>query len=111
MVMFTNRVLKTGGSHMFHKVYWGDIDSELIKQDEYNPEWLLFAVWESPVDKTTQMYFVTDPILVFDLAYKNKEESMAKSMIGQPYSGQQILNMIHYYKPQNRIYAVGKRIS
>jgi len=96
---------------MFHKVYWGDIDSELIKQDEYNPEWLLFAVWENASDKSSQMYFVTDPILVFDLAYKNKEVVIAKAMSGHPYNGQQILNIIHHYDPHNRVYAIGKRLS
>ena len=96
---------------MFHKVYWADIAQELIQQDPYNPDWLLFAVWESPVDKTTQIYFITDPILVFDLADKNKEVSMAKSMTGHPYNGQEILNISHYHEPQNRIYAVGKRLS
>ena len=66
---------------------------------------------ESPVDKTTQIYFITDPILVFDLAYKNKEVVIAKSMTGNLYNGQHVLNMIHYHEPQNRIYAVGKRLS
>ena len=73
---------------MFHKVYWTDIAQELIQQDPYNPDWLLLAVWESPVDKTTQIYFITDPILVFDLAYKNKEVVIAKSMTGNLYNGQ-----------------------
>tara|TARA_R100000781_G_C3968407_1_gene89249 strand:- start:42 stop:332 length:291 start_codon:yes stop_codon:yes gene_type:complete len=96
---------------MFHKVYWGDIDTNLIQQDPYNPDWVLFAVWENKRENTSAMYFVTDPILVFDLAYKNKETVMAQSGQGDPYTGQQILNMIKHYVPANRHYAIGKRLS
>ena len=52
---------------MFHKVYWGDLDHKLFSSDPFNPEWVLFAVWEDKSNNTSQMYFVTDPILVFDL--------------------------------------------
>ena len=96
---------------MFHTVYWGDINTQLIEQDPFNPDWVLFAVWENKADNTSAIYFVTDPILVFDLAYKNKEVVIAKGMSGHPYNGQQILNMITHYTPNNRHYTVGKRLS
>ena len=57
---------------MFHLVYWGDLDHNTFSSDPYNPEWVLFAVWEDKANKSSQMYFVADPILVYGLAYKNK---------------------------------------
>mgnify|MGYP003116327009 CR=1 FL=1 len=95
---------------MFHKVYWGDLDHKLFSSDPFNPEWVLFAVWEDKSNNTSQMYFVTDPILVFDLAYKNKDAEMAQSETGHKYSGQQVLNMITHYIPENRKYAVNLRL-
>ncbi len=96
---------------MWHKIYWGDIDLSIIQMDQFNPEILLFAVWENQADGTSQMYFVTDPILVYDLAHKNQEEEMAQSTQGDKYTGKQIMNMIQFYVPANRHYAVGKRLS
>ena len=95
---------------MFHNIYWQDIDTELIAKDPHNPELCLFSVWEQKSNSTSQMYFVTDPILVYDLAYRNKDSNVAQSSTGHSYTGQQILNMIQHYQPQNRIYAVGKRL-
>jgi len=96
---------------MWHKVYWGDIDLSIIQKDQFKPETLLFAIWQNPEDGTSQMYFVTDPILVYDLANKNQDEVMAQSTQGDPYTGKQIMNMIQFYVPANRHYAIGKRLS
>ena len=57
------------------------------------------------------MYFVADPILVYDLAYKNKEVKMAQSNVGHGWTGQEILNMISHYIPANRKYPIGHRLA
>mgnify|MGYP001190622081 FL=1 len=96
---------------MFHLVYWGDLDHNTFSSDPYNPEWVLFGVWEDKVNKSSQMYFVADPILVYDLAYKNKEVKMAQSNVGHKWTGQEILNMISHYVPANRKYPIGHRLA
>jgi len=94
---------------MFHRIYWADINSDLIAKDPQNPEWQLFAVWENP-DKSLQVYFTTDPILVYDLAQKNPELSIAQSALRTKFTGQEVLNMLSHTDPSSRFYVVGQRI-
>lgn len=94
---------------MFHRLYWEDIDPTLIAQDPKNPEWQLFAVWENP-DKSVQIYFTTDPILVYDLAHKNRERIIAQSEIRTKFTGEQVLNMLGHTNPKSRFYVIGERI-
>ncbi|MAY90485.1 MAG: hypothetical protein CMN00_04805 [Rickettsiales bacterium] len=96
---------------MFHLVYWGDLDHNTFSSDPYNPEWVLFAVWEDKPTNSSKMYFVADPILVYDLANKNKDAQIGQANTGKKWTGQEILNMISHYVPANRNYAIGLRLA
>jgi len=96
---------------MFHLVYWGDLDHTLFSSDPYNPEWVLFGIWEDKTNNTSKMFFVADPILVYDLANKNKDSEIGQANTGKKWSGQEILNMIGHYYPENRNYAIGLRLA